>query len=338
MSFNQGKLLRLLLYVILFALIILLLYSLFRIPNESNNTDMICLPELLSAAIDLAERGGREIVQVHDQKKIDISVKGETKEGASEYVTQGDKRSHAKIVAGLYSAWPKLNLISEEHEEVSISAEDMPNLHRPETKIFSTHLKDNNVNNKDITVWVDPLDATQEFTEDLTQYVTVMVCVAHFGTPIMGVIHQPFQKKTNWAWNGHGNSDYIKNPYKMTDIDKLRIVVSRSHAGDVEKIAKERLGNQISITPAGGAGYKTLNLLSGESDIYLHMTAIKKWDLCAADALLKQAGGEMSTLQGAMIDYSYDLTYANNKGLLASINRSRHMQILKHLEDQNNQE
>lgn len=89
-------------------------------------------------------------------------------------------------------------------------------------------------------------------SENLQEYVTTMVCVAIQGKPIIGVIHLPFSNRTVWAWIGHGMSPDIqiaKSPSSDT-----KIIVSRSHQGDVEKVAKEAFGTAAKVIPAGGSG------------------------------------------------------------------------------------
>lgn len=73
-----------------------------------------------------------------------------------------------------------------------------------------------------------------------------------------------------------------------------------------------------------------LKVLSGEYDVYLHQTAIKKWDICAGNALLYALRGNMTTFAGEVIDYSDKDHVVNEKGLVASL--KNHMSFLKRLE------
>ena len=72
----------------------------------------ISVRELLSASVDLAERGGREVVAVKKQHNENQQSKGETKEGANDPVTDGDYRSHVQIISGLRKAFPQLHVSS----------------------------------------------------------------------------------------------------------------------------------------------------------------------------------------------------------------------------------
>jgi len=62
-------------------------------------------------------------------------------------------------------------------------------------------------------------------------------------------IHSTFPA---WAWVGYGQSSSLARGQESTAGQK-RIIVSRSHAGEVYNVAKETLGD-VNITPAGGAG------------------------------------------------------------------------------------
>ena len=52
------------------------------------------------------------------------------------------------------------------------------------------------------------------------------------------------------------------------------------------------------------SGYKTLKVIQGEADAYVHVTRIKKWDVCAGNAIIQATKGRMTTLDGQNIDYS----------------------------------
>jgi len=278
---------------------------------SSSNNEKISLRSLLIASIDVAEKGGDQVRAIREAKSdLSAESKGDTKEGAKMLVTEGDFASNRAMVYPLRRAFPDLLVVSEEHEESVVDAA-MPATTNSE--VDALVIGDDVVPVKDVTVWIDPLDATQEYSEDLTKYVTTMVCVAVEGKPIIGVIHKPFEKKTEWAWVKHGSNIKLENSLE----DEDSIIVSRSHAGSVEGVAHQAFGEGAKVISAGGAGYKTMALFNGEASIYVHTTLIKKWDICAGNAILEAHGGRMTTLSGADIDYKSG-SVANEGGLLAS--------------------
>jgi len=44
----------------------------------------------------------------------------------------------------------------------------------------------------------------------------------------------------------------------------------------VKSVAHEAFGDDVSVTPAGGAGYKALEVASGRQDGYIHVTLVIK--------------------------------------------------------------
>lgn len=78
------------------------------------------------------------------------------------------------------------------------------------------------------------------------------------------------------------------------------------------------------------SGFKVLEVIAGNATAYVHTTNIKKWDICAGNAIIKAAGGEMTTLDNKQIDYSSTSNSINTGGLLATLGL-RHNELAQKL-------
>ncbi|XP_029447176.1 inositol monophosphatase 3 [Rhinatrema bivittatum] len=286
------------------------------------------LRELLAVSLLAAVRGGEEVKRVRESNALNEKAKGKTREGAKELMTQGDEQSNRKMYNLIRSAFPELQINTEEHldpdDQESISWDrNIPD------QIIKLIPQPQEASAESITIWIDPLDATQEYTENLRQYVTTMVCVAVDGKPVVGVIHKPFSGYTAWGMVNGGSNVKARASYSKTP----RLIVSRSHKGKVKEVAQLAFGNGTAIIVAGGAGYKVLSLLDvtddkqEQADVYMHTTYIKKWDICAGNALLHALGGHMTTLRGEEIIYTG--SDGNDGGILASIGMDHSALALK---------
>jgi len=282
------------------------------------------LSDVINYAVMAVEIGGSAVVKVYSEHNLSIKEKGLTDEGKAELLTKADLVSN-HLIMDLLKRYPLMNVVTEEKSE-KLGEEDVAK-YRDDN--YSIWLNIRNAVQKVPTkkyelsrfgIYVDPLDATQEFTEDLVQYVSVMVCVTLDGKPIFGAIHRPFYNESVFGLVDYGLMDGAGNKLNVPEESAVSntIVVSRSHAGKVKDLATKAFGDKYTVEPAGGSGYKTLRVLNGTAEFYVHTTKIKKWDICAADALIRAAGGALLDLDGQRIDYTIGTDVLTKKGLLLS--------------------
>lgn len=133
-------------------------YGFSKNPNEIN------LRKLLIGSIQAAQKGGFEVLTVSHNVDIHAKSKGKTFEGANDPITDADLKSHCVMQQGLHRIFPKLKIISEE-DTAKKKCPDVNLFDLDPTVLYDTAIvPDENVNINDVTVWIDPLDATQEYT------------------------------------------------------------------------------------------------------------------------------------------------------------------------------
>ncbi|RXG51795.1 putative inositol monophosphatase 3 [Armadillidium vulgare] len=217
--------------------------------------EFINLKDLLSASIDAAQRGGVKVVEVRENASLlKEKSKGKTLEGVNDPVTDGDMKSHIEMYYSLKNLFPRITVNGSNVAAANINRIELESL---------ANIDDEYVKAADIQIWIDPLDATQEYTENLKQYVTTMVCVAVKGIPTIGVIHKPFEGLTSWAWVDRAHNPLLKvSEDETTDpTGSVKVIVSRSHKGEVVSKAQKAFGD-VSVTSAGGAGEMFIFLVS----------------------------------------------------------------------------
>ncbi|XP_014243340.1 putative inositol monophosphatase 3 [Cimex lectularius] len=295
-------------------------------PRTSQSKPIVNIKTLLLAAIEAAERGGEEVVRALNDTIVKHS-KGETKEGVNIPVTNADYKSHCVMYYGIREIFPNIKVISEEEEEKRNCVNLLPlDIDTSSTKL--PDLPDEKVDSSKLTVWIDPLDATKEYTEKLFNFVTTMVCIAYEGRPIIGVIHKPFEKvkKTHWAWVNKGSS-FVNKQIKEHNGPNI-VIISRSHAGYASEKVKKFFGTNTRLFEAGGSGYKSLEVAVENVTAYFHTTDISKWDICAGDAIITALGGRFTDLNGNEIDYSSRADTLLKTGVLAAPLK-KHVEVLK---------
>lgn len=83
--------------------------------------------------------------------------------GVNDPVTEADYRSHCAMYHSLVEAFPGITVISEETSK-DCDKVTVTDVRDSINNLIDYNIKDEIVNTNDITIWIDPLDATKEFT------------------------------------------------------------------------------------------------------------------------------------------------------------------------------
>jgi 3'(2'), 5'-bisphosphate nucleotidase len=245
---------------------------------------MIDIPQ--DELIDIVTRAGVAILAVYDS---DFEV--ENKADASP-LTQADLAAHDIIVAGLQSITPDIPVISEESAAPPFSV-------RREWR----------------TYWlVDPLDGTKEFVNKNGEF-TVNIALIEKGEAVFGIVGVPVQgciyigdvgAGTAWKLERDGTRQSITGRKMDPQADDLVVVASRSHGGQrLEKYLDELAGQfaNLSRQPVGSS-LKLCVMAAGEADCYPRLGPTSEWDIAAAHAVLRAAGGEVYTFEREVLPYN----------------------------------
>lgn len=164
---------------------------------------------------------------------------------------------------------------------------------RPGDAVLSEEERDNPARLSANRVWiVDPLDGTREYGEAREDW-AVHVALAVDGQPVAGAVALPCLGQTFISTPGLTVPAAPKRP---------RMLVSRTRPAAEAVAVAEALGAEL--VPMGSAGAKTMAILRGEADIYLHSGGQYEWDNCAPAAVALAAGLHVSRIDGTPLAYN----------------------------------
>merc|ERR1719422_1267553 len=183
-----------------------------------------------------------------------------------------------------------------------------------------------------LTVWVDPLDGTAEYTQGLLDHVTVLIGIAVGSEAVAGVIHQPY-----WNYQSTDPNPVLGRTFyglvgggvfglqPSSPPQGRRIVTTtRSHSTGLVQDCLEILAPD-EILKVGGAGHKVMLLMEGKAHAYVFPSpGCKKWDTCAPEAILHAMGGKLTNMKGEYYDYHATVEHMNGEGVLATAISSDH--------------
>jgi myo-inositol-1(or 4)-monophosphatase len=157
---------------------------------------------------------------------------------------------------------------------------------------------------------VDPIDGTVAFMKGRPHF-TICAGVVCDGRPVAGTVYNPI---TEECFTAHAGGGAYLNGLPITVSRRSEIEHCRM-LGDKPMFAHPAWNNApnipwppMHIETRNSIAYRMALVASGEFDAMLALSAKHDWDLAAAEIIVGEAGGLVTTHTGAAIRYNCQVT------------------------------
>jgi 3'(2'), 5'-bisphosphate nucleotidase len=154
---------------------------------------------------------------------------------------------------------------------------------------------------------VDPLDGTREFIAGRDEF-TVNIALMRAAVPLLGVIAAPAYELMWRGIVGHGADRMATvGGSSPTPIQtrprppKPVVMVSRSHLDPKTSAYLQALPH--AVTETFGSSLKFCRIAEGTADLYPRLAPTHDWDIAAGHAIVRAAGGTVTTPDGSPLAY-----------------------------------
>ncbi|MCW2650804.1 MAG: hisN [Mycobacterium sp.] len=199
---------------------------------------------------------------------------------------------------------PDMTPVTDADNDVETTLRNNLGFHRPDDSVYGEELGGRRV--FEGRQWViDPIDGTKNFVRGVPIWATLIALLSD-DVPVVGVVSAPAMQQRWWAASGQGAFATVGHEpprrLRVSSIDELAAAsLSFSDlAGWAVRRLRERfivLTDEVWRARGYGDFYSYCLVAEGAVDIALE-PEVKVWDLAAVDILVREAGGEFTSIEG----------------------------------------
>jgi len=226
---------------------------------------------LHATAVEAARRAGAELARLFHLPRTTRD------KGLRDIVTDADMAAERAVLETIRARFPNHAILS---EEGGVGGDD------------------------DTYTWIiDPLDGTSNYARGVP-FFCVAVAVASAGRPLVGAVYDPLRDAMYHAARGGGafcNERRLAVSQRQRLIDLL--LMQDWPRDDARRVRMARMAGALvpiigGMRTMGSAALELCQVAGGACDGYFHLT-VHAWDKAASGVIVEEAGGRITSIDGA---------------------------------------